>query len=74
MVRVVSAKLSTELIDAVDIAAAARGLSRNGFVRECLEAGIDDRVAWLTDAERTSRRIRAGLARDREALGRLRGQ
>lgn len=67
-VRVLSAKLPQELIDALGPAAEARGLTRNGLVREALEAVLEGRIIQLTPRERLARDLRAGFARDRKAM------
>lgn len=72
MNRVLSAKLSEELITDLGDAAEERGVTRNRFVRDALEAAVEGRVRWIEDEERTARLLRASLHRDCEALARLR--
>lgn len=59
MVRVMSTKLSEELIASLGVAAEARGVTRNHLVREALEAVVEGRVRHLTEEELKARRLRA---------------
>lgn len=67
-VRVLTAKLSEELIDELSSIAVERGTTRNALVREALEAIIDNRVTPLDPEVRLARELRAGFARDRDRL------
>jgi predicted transcriptional regulator len=56
---VLSAKLPEDLIDRLGPIAAERGTTRNRLIRDALEAAVDGRVDFLTDAEREAERLQA---------------
>jgi hypothetical protein len=71
MVKVLTAKLPEELIEAVGDVAKRRGVSRNRLVQEALEAIVDGRVEpWSADEVEATRLVlfRERLQEDRVAL------
>ena len=66
--RVASTKIPEALLEAVDVAARRRGLTRNAFVRRALEAANDGTLAIQSDAAPTRDLFRAGLRADTERL------
>ena len=61
---IVAIRMEPELRDALDTAAAARGMSRSALVRQARLAVVDLDLVALGLQRRTAREIRAGLQRD----------
>jgi hypothetical protein len=66
--RVLTAKVTEELYDAVDERAACRGVTRNALVREALEATVDGRITPLDPHEALRRAFVADMHRGETAL------
>ena len=63
--RIASAKIPEALLEAVDVAARRRGLTRNAYMRRALEAATDGTLELQSDDARTRDLFRAGADTER---------
>lgn len=66
--KIFSIKVTDALHERIEEAAEARGLTRHGFVRECVLATLDGRVVESDATERNGRLIREQAESDRQRL------
>lgn len=56
--RILSARVPSDLVHALDGVARGRGITRNALIRRSLEAAVEGRVTLLSEEEERDRKVR----------------